>query len=64
MSAFFIVASKLNAYDTATLRSYHVDKQSAIIAMNKTIDSNMLFVVLAHVHLAKNGNVRYWSSVK
>ena len=64
MDLFFVVASKLNGHDTATLRSYHVDKQSAIIAMNKTIDSNMLFVVLAHVQLAKNGNVRFWSAVK
>ena len=64
MDLFFAVASKRNDHDTATLRSFHVDKQAAIMAMNKTIDSNMLFVVLAHVQLAKNGNVRYWSSVK
>jgi len=64
MDLFFVVASRLNEYDTATLRSYHVDKQAAIVAMNKTIDSNMLFVVLAHVQLAKNGNIKYWSIVK
>lgn len=64
MSLFYVVASRLNEHDTATLRSYHVDKQAAIFAMNKTIDSNMLFVVLAHVQLAKNGNVRFWRSVK
>lgn len=63
MALFYVVASKLNAYDTATLRSYHVDKQAAIVAMSKTIDSNMLFVGLAHVQLAKNGNVRHWSGV-
>ena len=64
MALFYIVASKLNGHDTATLRSYHVDKQAAIVAMNKTIDSNMLYIVLAHVQLAKNGNVRFWSAVK
>lgn len=64
MDLFFVVASKLNAYDTATLRSFHVDKQAAIVAMNKTIDSNSLYVVLAQVQLAKNGNVKCWSTVK
>jgi len=64
MDLFFAVASKRNDHDTATLRSFHMDKQAAIMAMNKTIDSNMLFVVLAHVQLAKNGNVRFWSAVK
>ena len=64
MSAFFVVASKRNDHDTAILRSFHVDKQAAIVAMNKTIDSNMLFVVLARVQLAKNSNIRFWSSVK
>ena len=64
MALFFVVASKRNDHDTATLRSFHMDKQAAIMAMNKTIDSNMLFVVLAHVQLAKNGNVRLWSAVK
>lgn len=64
MDLFFVVASKLNEYDTATLRSFHVDKQAAIVAMNKTMDSRRLYVVLAHVQLAKNGNVRYWSSAE
>ena len=64
MALFFVVASKRNEYDTATLRSFHVDKQAAIIAKNKTIDSNTLYIVLAHVQLAKNGNVKFWSSVK
>jgi len=64
MSLFYVVASRLNEYDTATLRSFHVDKQAAIVAMNKTIDSSSLFVVLAHVQLAKNGNIKYWSTVK
>lgn len=45
MALFFVVASRLNAYDTATLRSFHVDKQAAIIAMNKTIDSNKLLSI-------------------
>jgi len=62
MDLFFVVASRLNEYDTATLRSYHVDKQAAIVAMNKTIDSNLLYIVLAHVQLAKNGNIKYWST--
>ena len=64
MSLFYVVASRLNEYDTAILRSFHVDKQAAIVAMNKTIDSNKLYIVLAHVQLAKNGNVRFWSAVK
>jgi len=55
---------KATKQKTAKLVSYHVDKQAAIVAMNKTIDPNMLFVVLAHVQLAKNGNVKYWSTVK
>ena len=64
MDLFFVVASKLNEYDTATLRSFHVDKQTAIVTMNKTIDSSRLYVVLAHVQLAKNGNVSFWSSAE
>ena len=64
MSLFYVVASKLNEYDTTTLRSFHIDKQAAIVAMNKTIDSSSLYIVLAHVQLAKNGNVKFWSSVK
>ena len=64
MALFFVVASKRNEYDTATLKSFHADKKAAIIAMNKTIDSNLLYIVLARVQLAKNGNVKYWSSVK
>ena len=64
MALFYVVASRLNAYDTATLRSFHVDKQVAIFAMSKTIDSNTLYIVLAQVQLAKNGNVKFWSSVK
>lgn len=64
MDLFYVVASRLNEYDTATLRSFHVDKQAAIFAMSKTIDSNLLYIVLAHVQSAKNGNVSLWSSVK
>lgn len=64
MALFYVVASRCNEYDTPVLRSYHVDKQAAIASMNKTIDSNMLYIVLAQVQLAKNGNIKYWSSVK
>jgi len=42
MALFYAVVSKHNEYDTATLRSFHVDKQAAIVAMNKTIDSSFL----------------------
>ncbi len=63
MALFFVVASKRNDHDTAALRSFHTNKQAAIKAMNKTIDSNKLFVVLAQVQLAKNGNIKLWSSV-
>lgn len=64
MALFYVVASKLNEYDTPALRSYHADKQAAIVAMGKTIDSNLLYIVLAQVQLAKNGNVKFWSIVK
>lgn len=64
MTLFFVVASSLNVQDTATLRSYHADEQAAIAAMNKTIDSKKLYIVLAQVLLAENGNVRCWESVK
>jgi hypothetical protein len=64
MALFFVVASSLNQYDTATLRSFHATEQAAIVAMDKTIDSKKLYIVLARVQLAENGNVRYWESVK
>lgn len=61
MDLFYVVASRLKEYDTPVLRSYHASRQAAIVAMNKTIDSSRLYVVLAKVQLAKNGNVKYWS---
>ena len=64
MDLFCVVASRLNEYDTTVLRSYHASRQAATVAMNKTIDSNLLYIVLAQVQLAKNGNVRFWSRVK
>ena len=64
MALFYVVASRCNEYDTPVLRSYHAGKQAAIVAMNKTIDSNMLYIVLAQAQLAKNGNIKFWSSVK
>ena len=64
MTLFFVVASSLNQFDTASLRSFHTTEQAAIVSMNKTIDSKRLYIVLARVQLAENGNIRYWEGIK
>lgn len=55
---FFVVAAGRNGNEF--LRSHHIDRKSAEIALKMTIDTDRLIVVAAEIEFAANGNVRIW----
>lgn len=58
----FVVAAMRG--DCLTLKSYHSSLDLAEKALNKSIDSDALYVVKARMLFAKNGSIRFWSSLK
>ena len=54
----FVVAAARNGNEF--LRSHHIDRKSAEIALNKTVDIGRLFVTEVETEFATNGNVRIW----
>ena len=54
----FVVAAARNCNEF--LRSHHIDRKSAEIALKMTIDTDRLRVVPAEIEFAANGNVRIW----